>query len=487
MPNLNPAAQHALISDIVGITGLAGIVTGAEMEPYLQGARYGKGRALCVARPATSEQVASLVAFCAARGIAIVPQGANTGLVGSSTPDMSGTQIVLSLTRLRNQCVVDAASRTVDVEAGVLLHELNEMLLPYGLWFPVDLAADPSVGGMIAANTGGTRLLRYGDVRHNLLAVEAVLFDPPGKLVRFGAPLRKNNTGFDLMQLFVGTGGATGIITRATLEVAIKPRQTVTALIVPATQDSVTALLLQAEQQLGDFLSAFEGISRNAMQAALDHVPSLRNPFGSEVPDFALLIELSSGAGLESGLNVEELLLGFLEQRIGVDVANAVVGKGAELWQLRHSLSDGARALGKVIGFDISVKRADVMRFRQVATALVASRYPQLMVVDFGHVGDGGIHFNVIWPYTSDIPYDAMVVEQLRDDVYDLVVAQFDGSYSAEHGIGPHNYAIYLRYTPEVVLRLAGRLQGLVDPRSIGAGIRFGREEPPILMAGAMP
>ena len=470
-------ADAALLASIREIVGPAGLVSDDDMQRYVVGARYGAGQALCVARPGSAQEVAALVALCAARGIRLVPQGANTGLVGASTPDESGQQLVLSLNRLRGRCEVDVVNRTVDVDAGVLLHELNDKLEPHGLCFPIDLGADPSIGGMIAANTGGARLLRYGDVRHNLLAIEAVLFDPPGKLVRLGAPLRKNNTGFDLMQLFVGTGGAAGVITGATLEVARRPAQSATALVVPASDEAVSALLLAAETRLGDFLCAFEGISDNAVDAALRHVPSLRNPFGSApMPPFALLIEVASTmSASDSCVDVEQLLVDFLEQRIGEEITDAVVGKGEELWQLRHSLSEGARALGKVVGFDVSVRRSDVMRLRRQARELVASRYPEVVVVDYGHVGDGGLHFNVVWRTTGPGGYEAQRAEQLRDDLYALVVGEFGGSYSAEHGVGPHNHAYYLKYTPEPVLDLSGRLQTLLDPAAMGGRVRFGK------------
>jgi uncharacterized glyoxalase superfamily metalloenzyme YdcJ/FAD/FMN-containing dehydrogenase len=467
--------RDGLVAELRAVVGTQGLLFGDEATPYFQGARYGNGRAMCVVRPASTQEVAQVVALCAAQGVQIIPQGANTGLVGASSPDSSGTQIVLSLTRLRYRCEIDALNRTVEADAGVLLQELNDKLGAHGLWFPIDLGANPSIGGMVSSNTGGTRLLRYGDVRHNLLALEAVLFDPPGEVARFGKPLRKNNTGFDLMQLFVGTSGAAGIITGVTVEVAPKPRQAATALLVPASDEAVAALLKAAESELGDFLTAFEGLSGSSIRAALDHVPSLRNPFGEEqVPEFTLLIELASCASPTSVLNLEIVLMGFLEVRLGHDITNAVLGRSEELWRLRHALSDGARSLGKVIGFDVSVRRADVMPFRRAAARLVASRYPELKVVDFGHVGDGGLHFNLVWPHQHCDSFDPDVVACVRDDIYDLVVNTFHGSYSAEHGVGPHNYAYYQRFTPTTAQRLSGGLQRLLDPKKVSGTVQFG-------------
>lgn len=474
-----PDAGEGLVQALGEIVGPAGLLLAQDMAAHLQGARYGQGRALCVVRPASAQQVSRVVALCAERGVQVVPQGANTGLVGASTPDASGRQVVLSLNRLRQRCSIDAADRTVEVDAGFLLHELNERLQPHGLWFPVDLAADPSVGGMVASNTGGTRLLRHGDVRHNLLAVEAVLFSPPGRIVQWGRALRKDNTGFDLKQLLVGTNGAGGVITGATFEVAVRPRQTATALLVPASDEAVLPLLTALESELGDFLSAFEGLSRNAMQAAIDHVPSLRNPLGNApLPEFALLVELSScGSAAQCGVDLEEGLTRFLGERLGEGVTDAVLGRGDDLWRLRHSLSDGARALGRVIGMDIAVRRSDLMRVRREAAELLARDYPQLQLVDFGHIGDGGLHLNLVWPQPGTGKDAEDLVRRVRDDLYQLVVHRFQGSYSAEHGIGPHNEMHYRRFTPPATLALSGRLQALLDPQGVGGTVRWGSAE----------
>jgi FAD/FMN-containing dehydrogenase len=482
-----------LLRELAGIVGEAAVLPGAgaaeaagapasapghgpdDTAPYVTGARYGAGRALCVVRPSTASQVARIVALCASEGVTLVPQGANTGLVGASTPDASGNQVVLSLNRLDRHCTIDPVNRTVEVDAGMSLHTLNERLEPHGLWFPVDLGADPSIGGMVSSNTGGARLLRYGDVRHNLLGLEAVLFDPPGEMVRLGAPLRKNNTGIDLSQLFVGTSGLAGIVTRATLEAAVKPRQFATALVVPANDDEVARLLVDAEQRLGDFLAAFEAISGQAMRVALEHVPRLRNPFsGAEPAEFAILLELASSLAPER-LDLQALLLDHLETALGeARITDAVIGHGEELWAMRHAISEAARQAGRIIGFDISVRRGDLMRLRREALRLVRTDFPQLRVVDFGHVGDGGLHFNLVWPHDARPAWSEQGVAEVRDAVYALTVEGFGGSFSAEHGVGPYNLTVYRRYTPSATLRLAGRLQRTLDPRRIGGCVDFG-------------
>lgn len=469
-------SDASLAQALLPLVGERGLLLGADMASYEQGARYGQGKALCVVRPANVQEVQAVVRWCAQHGVALVPQGANTGLVGASTPDASATQVVLSTSRLRGTCEIDAANRSVTVDAGITLQELNEQLEPHGLWFPIDLGANPSVGGMVAANTGGTRLIRYGDVRHNLLALQAVLLNPEGEVLEMGRALRKDNTGPDLKQLFVGTSGAGAVLTRATLEVHRKPQQSATALVVPSSDATMLELLQALERDLGDYLSAFEGLSGNAMQAAIDHVPDLRNPFAPEpAPDFAILIELEAASSKAyTGLDLQEALNQFLQDQFEQTIDNAVIGNGHELWHLRHSISEGARALGKPIAFDVSVPRSRIMDFCRAARAVVAHEFPFLHVVDFGHIADGGVHFNVIWRSDAAQAYDAAVVTALRDRIYAMVVHDFAGSYSAEHGIGPHNAAYYQQYTPAPARRLAHGLRQLTDPQLLCGTVDFG-------------
>ena len=477
--------QHAPVDDVAivaalhAIVGGRGLLTGGDMEAYEVGARYGRGHALCVVRPANVAEVSEIVRLCARLRIRLVPQGANTGLVGASTPDESGRQVVLSLSRLRNVSDIDIGNRSVTAQAGVLLQDLNERLSEHGMWFPIDLGANPSIGGMIATNTGGTRLIRYGDVRHNLMAVEVVLFEPPGEVVQLGRSLRKDNTGYDLKQLFVGTSGAGGIVTGAILTMHPLPKQSATALVVPVSDEAVVRLLIDLESQLGDYLSAFEGMSARAIGAAVEHVPGLRDPFAPDpVPDFAVLVELQSRSSpTQGGPDLDAALTAFLEERFESLISNAVIGSGRELWELRHAISEGARAIGKPIAFDVSVPRSQIMVFRRAALDLVHSEFPYLHVVDFGHVADGGVHFNVIWPKAAAVAYRPEVAEQLRDRLYALVVERFGGSFSAEHGIGPHNLAYYRRYTNPAAKFLAGGIRKLVDPMRLCGTVDLGPSE----------
>jgi FAD/FMN-containing dehydrogenase len=263
----------------------------ADLEKYETGWRYGKGRALLVVRPASTAQVSQVLAFCRERGLRVLPQGANTGLVGASVPDPGGRMVVLSLERLNHRLALDELDRTVTVDAGVLLSALNEALAEHGLTFPVDLPADPQIGGMIAANTGGARLLRYGDVRRNLLGLEVVLAD--GRVVDALTALRKNNTGLDFKQLFTGTSGVFGVITGAVLQVTPLPRQRAAALVGVQHGPAALGLLQALEHGLSELLAAFEVMSRASLEPVFGGRAQLRNPFGATLAPYTVLVELA--------------------------------------------------------------------------------------------------------------------------------------------------------------------------------------------------
>ncbi len=259
---MHDAARIA--ADLRAMLGADAVLTEVEdLVRYESGGRYGKGKALLVARPGTTADISRLMAYCQAQALRVMPQGANTGLGGASNPDASGEMLVLSLERLNKRLEIDPINRTAVVDGGVLLSSLNEALVAHGLMYPIDLGADPTIGGMIATNTGGTRLLKYGDVRHNLQGVEVVLAD--GTVLDAMNFLRKNNTGLDLQQLFVGTSGLFGVITGAVLQVVPIPKQHATALVGCASGETVLALLQALERELADVFTAFEVISAEAL------------------------------------------------------------------------------------------------------------------------------------------------------------------------------------------------------------------------------
>jgi FAD/FMN-containing dehydrogenase len=471
----NPAA---VLAEIAAILGPAGIITEpSEKAGYERGARYGAGLAACVVRPKTTVEVQQVVRWAYRHQLQLIPQGANTGLVAAASPDSTATQVIVSLERMRSEIALDAENRTVAVSAGVLLQTLNERLAPEGLWFPIDLGANPSIGGMIAANTGGARLLKYGDVRRQLLGLDVVMADAEGTRLDLMRGLRKDNTGVDLKQLFIGTSGAFGIITSAILEVHPLPQQRASALLIPRTAESATNVLRSLEQRCGELLTSFEGMSRAAMECVFRSRPQVVNPFArADVPEVAVLVELSSGLG-RSQLDLDATLESVLmELADGPEspLVDALMGRAEQSWQLRHALSDALREAGQVIAFDISVRRSLVQSFRRRMTDELRCAWPHLRVCDFGHWGDGGLHFNIVWPHDCVIASDAETVQSVRDRVYQVLVREFNGSFSAEHGIGPYNRAIYEQFTTPEQVRLAGSLQRLVNPDARLGVVNFG-------------
>lgn len=465
---MHDAARIA--ADLRNLLGGDAVLTDPEdLVKYESGWRYGKGKALLVVRPGTTADVSKLLAYCHAQAIRVMPQGANTGLVGASNPDASGEMLVLSLERLTRRLDIDPINRTALVDGGVLLSTLNAALVAQGLMFPIDLGADPTIGGMIVTNTGGTRLLKYGDVRHNLQGVEVVLAD--GTIIDALNHLRKNNTGLDLKQLFVGTSGVFGVVTGAVLQVAPVPRQQATALVGCVSGDAALALLQALERDLADVFTAYEVISANALGPVFAHHPDIRNPYGaSQPPAYTALVELSSTLPLDA-LDLPEVLeerLGaFLEGEAGEGLTDVFMGKPEDFWAIRHHISEGLRSEGKVLAFDISVPRSRMAAFTEAAVALLAKDHPFVQACDFGHWGDGGTHLNLVWDEsTAPVPTDELV-PLLQARIYELAVKGFDGSFSAEHGVGPHNQRFYDAYTPEVVRALNGALKAHLDPKRI--------------------
>lgn len=455
----------ARLRDLLGPVGV--LTDPVDLARFETGWRYGKGKARCVARPADTAQTSAVLKACHEAGVRVIAQGANTGLVAASNPDASGAMVVLGLERMNKTIDLDEFNRTVLVDGGVLLSQLNAALKEHALCFPIDLGADPQIGGMIATNTGGTRLLKYGDVRKNLLGLEVVLGD--GTVITSLNRLRKNNTGLDDKHLFVGTTGVFGVVTRAVLQVSPLPRQRAVALVGCRDGDAVLGLLRAMEGELNDVLTAFEVMSANAMRPVFAHQSSLRNPFGAQpMPAYAVLVELAStlpAAALNLGDALEAALAGHCENA-GDAISDVFMG-GDDFWNIRHHISESLRSEGKTLAFDISVPRSLLPGFTEAVRALLAAQYPFIRLCDYGHWGDGGTHLNLVWR-ESEAPRPApALVEELQPRIYDLAVREFDGSYSAEHCVGPHNQKFFDRYTPAPVKALAGLLKRHCDPAQL--------------------
>ncbi|CAN7191489.1 FAD-binding oxidoreductase [Pararhizobium sp. LjRoot235] len=471
--------DHTHIAALTGILGDKGLVTEPrDMEAYETGARYDEGRAALVLRPQTTEEVSVAVAYCVKHGIPLIPQSGNTGLVSGSTPDATGAQAVLSLDRMTQRFELDLDNRSLRVGAGFRLSDVNQKLERHGLFFPIDLGADPRLGGMLATNTGGSRFLKYGDVRRNTLGIKVVLADDDGTIVDLTSELRKNNTGIDWKQLFIGTSGSFGIITECVLNLEPIPKQVATAYLVPASGAQVMPLLRAMEDRLGAYLSAFEGMSKNAVAAALDHVPSLKNPFqGGNVPDYVILAEISRTWEPREGEQpldaVLETVLAEIWESDDAPLADAFVGPAHEMWALRHALSEGVKHSGKLIAFDLSFRRGDIMAFCDRMKDEMPQTFPEVTICDFGHIGDGGVHFNLVVPKDSGSATDKDFERRLRDWVFAIAVQDFNGSFSAEHAIGRKNQAYYDLYTQQKIKDMAHGLKVITSPGDLGT-VSFG-------------
>lgn len=454
------------------VCGAGFVLAGPAIEPrYLQPARYAAGQAAALVRPSSTAQVAALVKLCARHELILVPQGAHTGLVQAGTPTDASMHVLLTTERLREVFEFDPLDRTLRVSAGYRLSEVNERLAAHGLWFPIDLSADPSIGGMLAHNTGGTRMLRYGDVRANTLALTAVLGE--GQVLHLGRGLQKDNAGLALQHLLVGSSGALGLITEATLKLHPLPRQQASALIAPASLEAVMPLYQRAMAgELAGMVSAFEGMSAAALQAALHLRGDPGRLFGGQLPAYALLVELSSELPAAS-LDLHALLQRWLECEFEAGaVVDAVLDADDAVWALRHGISEGLREQGRVIGFDLSLPRRHFMRMRELAGAWLRAEFPQALVADFGHLGDGGMHCNLVWPKSAP-SLDNEQMARLRSGIY-AICADLGGSFSAEHGIGPSLQADYRALTEPAVLRLSGQVESLFDPRQTLGLTSFG-------------
>ncbi len=423
------------------------------------------GDAAAVARPADTEQVRTVIRWARAHHVRLIPQGANTGLVGASTPPARSDSVVLSLSRLRRPPTIDPADRTAVVDAGVLLSELNAAAEPHGLSLPIDLGSDPSLGGMVATNTGGARMLRHGDMRAAVLGVRAVLADDGCTVLDELTTLRKHNVGPAMSQLLVGSGGALGVVTQVAVSLTRLPEDRSCAWIAPTSDAAVIDCLHLLETRCAGELSAFEVLSAEALDAALA-LPSVRTrPFGADPsPAHSVLVELEGAAGTRDRL--ADALAALHDARLLTD---AVLMPPAAAWSVRHSVTEGLACRATVLGFDVSVPRPRLADMIDAVRAAIGGALPRAVVADFGHWGDGGVHCNLCFPHAAGHPDPPSAEERrvAREIVLGLVVDRFGGSFSAEHGVGPANADWWRRTTSEGTRSLLAALAQRADPLGI--------------------
>ena len=463
-----------LIERLSAIVGTENVLTdAAAMAPYLVDwrGRY-HGAARCIVRPDNAEEVAAIVRVCLAAGVPIVPQGGNTSHCGASVPDTSGTAVIVSLSRMNRIREVDAANNTMTVEAGCVLQTIQAAARAAGRLFPLSLAAEGScqIGGNLSTNAGGVQVLRYGNARELALGLEVVL--PSGEIWHGLRGLRKDNTGYDLKQLFIGAEGTLGIITAAVIKLFPLPGAVATAWLSIDSPAAAVRLLGELQARFGAALTACELISDISLGLVLKHIPGAQPPLAASPDDphasctpWHLLIELS-GTGEEADLRAacEAFLAAALEKGWIDDAVLAQSGEqAARLWDLRERLSEAQKIEGFSIKHDVSVPVSRIGEFVERAGAALQAAYPGIRIVAFGHVGDGNLHYNQSKPEAGENAEFMAAQPDVNRIVHDIVDA-LGGSISAEHGIGQLKRGELAHYKSAVEMEMMRAIKRTFDP-----------------------
>jgi len=457
-----------LIRQLHAIVGDAGLVTEAEAQaPYLKD-WLGKwqGRVAVVVRPADTAQTAEVVRLCHLTHTPIVTQGGNTGMSGGATPDDSGAQVILSTTRMNRVREVDPINNTMTVDAGVILAHAQEAARGAGRYFPLSLGAEGSctVGGNLATNAGGIAVLRFGNMRELALGLEVVL--PDGRIWNGLRGLRKDNTGYDLRDLFIGSEGTLGVITGAVLKLFSQPHARATAWVGADSPAQLADLLARTRARCGDRLVAFEMMSAASLALVLQHVTDTRAPLARATP-YNALIELADTEDLGLQAMLEEVLGQALEDETISDAMFCTSGtQAAALWKIREGISQAQVRAGKVIKHDIALPISAIAGFVAQAEALIADCGLAAQIINFGHLGDGNLHFNVMIPLSStyeDVKQATLLLNRL---VHDLVT-DLQGSISAEHGVGQLRRDELQHYKSPLEMELMLRIKQAFDPNLI--------------------
>ncbi|MFD1709675.1 FAD-binding oxidoreductase [Ottowia sp. GY511] len=461
--------SSALVQALQQAVGTAHVLTDGDLTAYEQDwRRRARGRALAVVRPADAEQVAAVVRACAQHGGTIVPQGGNTGLAVGSVPDETGTQVVLSLRRMDKVRAIDAANLTLTVEAGAILQNLQAAAADAGFLFPLSLAAEGSctIGGNLATNAGGTQVVRYGNARELCLGLEVVT--PQGDIWHGLTGLRKDNTGYDLRDLFIGSEGTLGIITAATMKLYPQPAAKLTAWAAVPSMEAAVELLGLAHGQLGAGLTGFEVMGQFALSLVDKHYPQLRVPLWRESLWCVLLENSDSESEAHARDRFEALLEGALAAGCVTDAVvaeNLTQAKG--LWHIRESIPLAQAEEGLNIKHDISLPVSRIPAFVAETDALLAREVPGVRLVDFGHLGDGNLHYNVQAPEGGDAQAFLRDEEDRINALVFDAVARHNGSISAEHGIGSLKAAKLPHYKSAVALQLMRSIKQALDPQGL--------------------
>ena len=460
--------SNAFLSRCNDVIGADHVITGADMAGYLTDwrGRY-TGNALAVLKPANTKEVAECVKLCLETKTPIVPQGGNTGLVLGSVPDQTGLAVVLSLSRLNQIQAIDTQNNTITVGAGCLLQQVQEYAASHQRLFPLSLAAEGSctIGGNLSTNAGGTAVLRYGNMRELSLGLEVVTAS--GEIWNGLRGLRKDNTGYDLRQLFIGAEGTLGIITAAVLKLYAQPRAQLTAMFALESAEHAVALLSIAQEQCGASLTGFELMSDFCLQLVEKHFKNLSLPFAQRHPHYVLL-ELSDSESEQHAINsLEALVNSATKKNIILDaVLASSLAQSKTMWNLREHISQAQATEGKNIKHDIALPVSHIPQFITETDAALQKAYAGCRMVTFGHLGDGNLHYNVSAPEgQSDeifLKNQAAINLIVHDHVH-----KYNGSISAEHGLGALKRDEIKRYKSSTEMLMMSAIKHALDPHNL--------------------
>lgn len=474
MSDARTSIAGSVLEALRGVVGASNAIERPpDIDPYLVDLRrLYQGRSPLVLLPSSTDQVARIVKICAEHRVGIVPHGGNTGYCGGATPDASGTQIIIAFKRLNRVRKLDPSEHAITVDAGCVLADVQRAAEEAGLLFPLSLGSEGScqIGGNLSTNAGGTAVLRYGMMRDLTLGLEVVLAD--GQVLDGLRSLRKDNSGYDLRDLFIGSEGTLGIITAACLKLFPLPAQRTTAIVALPHIEAAVDLLGRLRAASADRMSTFELMPRIAVELTMRHIEGVRDPFDRAYPWYALVELTSSHPG--SDLDV------VLEQTLADPAPDAALAVNEQqrkaFWRMRESIPEAQRHAGASIKHDISVPISGIAEFVRITGEWIATHVPDGDLIAYGHLGDGNLHFNVQQRPGCDAQTFLARAEEIHRVVYDNV-ARFRGSFSAEHGIGRLKVPQLLHYksAPEITLmrtlKKALDPQGILNPgKVIGAG-----------------
>jgi FAD/FMN-containing dehydrogenase len=464
---MNPSTS--LLAELRTLVGPNGYLDQpGDVEPFLVDHRkLYRGATPLVLRPDSTEQVSAIMRLCNEARVGVVPVGGNTGYCGGATPSEDGSQIVLSLSRMRRIRAVDPLNYTMIAEAGCVLAEVQAAAASVDRLFPMSLGSEGScqLGGNLSTNAGGTAVLRYGMMRDLVLGLEVVL--PDGRVLDGLKPLRKDNTGYDLRDLFIGAEGTLGVITAAACKLFSRPASTVTAFVGIADPQQAVSLLSRLRTFTGDAVSTFELIPRLALELVLEHVPNTANPLDTR-HDWYVLLEIGMGRQDDTLRDsIEAELAAAMEAGQIDDAALATSAAQREMfWRLRETIPEAQRRIGASIKHDVSVMTSELPQFIVEASRLVHSITPTGRIVSYGHLGDGNLHFNVSRPADGDDESFLRLAPNINRAVHDLI-ARYGGSISAEHGIGQLKRDELVRYKHPVAIEVMRAIKLALDPNGI--------------------